>query len=159
MCSCSKVIPLPGSVNFEPERYINSDFNMNSDGYEIAGNVKVFSYEDIVFSFTYPEGLSYLTLRVSSDGYFADIGGSQDEIAPEDLPDNAPVKLFAEGLRAFLFQQNEFTENQNGTYSCGREILGETVKATFTAEGKITQIVCGNIIISLNMAEGTESVG
>lgn len=144
---------------FEPERYINTGFSMNTGDYEIEGNVMVSSYEDIIFTFTYPEALSYMTLRVSSEGYFADIGGSEDELSPEELPDNAPVKLFAESLKAVLFEKNEFTENKNGEYLTERVILGKTVTATFTAEDKIKEIACGEMIINFEVSKNTASVG
>lgn len=154
MCSCAKT-----AQRFEPERYIDAGFILLNDGYEIRGTVKVFSYEDIIFSFSYPESLSYLTLRVSSEGYFADIGGSEDEILPDALPDNAPIKLFAESIKAFLFEQNEFNKNENGEYLTEREILGSSVNAAFASDGKIKEITCDKINISFSFSEKTGSVG
>ncbi|MBQ7637297.1 MAG: hypothetical protein IJS90_00160 [Clostridia bacterium] len=148
LCSCSK------AAGFEPERYIDAAFTIDADGFEISGNVKVNSYEDITFTFTSPEGLTHMTLKVTKDSYLADIGGVRDELSPGMLPDNAPIKLFAESLKTFLFENNEFEKTGKEEYCVSSEILGETVTAAFDAEGLLKTIRGENTSITIKTAVG-----
>jgi len=149
LCSCSD-----SSVRFEPERFVDAGFTLNTGDYEIRGNVKALSYEDITFTFTYPEGLSYLTLKVTSEGYFTDVGGAKDEMLPDELPDNAPIKLFAQSIKTFLFEQNEYVKDDDGSVFTERLIFGETVKAVFDESGYIREISGENTVITFEAENG-----
>ena len=137
---------------FTPQRYFTAPFTLAHGDYIIKGQLTCNSYEDIRLTFTFPEGLTYLTLQVSSDGFTADIAGVTDEIPADMLPGGAPVRLLTDAVRDTVFTQHTFTAD-GGYYVTVAAVCGSTAVCRFGADGSIYKITCDAINAEITFTE------
>jgi hypothetical protein len=137
---------------FVPQRYFTAPFTLAHGDYIIKGQIVCNSYEDIRLTFTYPEGLTYLTLQVSSDGFAADIAGITDEIPAGMLPGGAPVRLLTDAVRDTVFTQHTFTAD-GGYYVTVADVCGSTALCRFGADGSLYSITCDTMNAEITFSE------
>ena len=137
---------------FMPQRYFSAPFTLAHGDYIIRGRIVCKSYEDIRLTFTYPEALTYLTLRAASDGFAADIAGLTDEIPADTLPGGAPVRLLTDAVRDTVFTQHTFTAD--GTYYVTEsDVCGSTAVCRFGTDGSIYKITCDAMNAEITFSE------
>ena len=137
---------------FTPQRYFTAPFTLAHGDYIIKGQITCNSYEDIRLTFTFPEGLTHLTLQADSDGLAADIAGITDEIPAGMLPGGAPVRLLTDAVRDTVFTQHIFTAD-GGYYVTEADVCGGTAVCRFGADGGLYKITCDEMNAEITFSE------
>ena len=134
-CACGKA-----AEPFEPIRSFEAAFELKSGEIPIAGTLRVYAYDDMRISFTSPEALVSCTLLLTPEGCRMEVGELQDETAYWELPEDAPVKLLGEALRASVFEKQSFTQDKNGNYAVRLSLSGGEADVAFAPDGTLLSI-------------------
>ena len=125
---------------FAPVRDFAAAFRLDGGEIPIAGTLRVYAYDDMRMTFTSPEALTPCTLVLTPDGCKMDVGGMSDETAAWELPEDAPVLLIGEALRAAIFTKQSFTQDKNGDYAVRLSLSGGGAAVTFSPDGLLREI-------------------
>ena len=105
----------------------------------LTGDMRIFAYNDIRFTFSAPEGLTFFTCTADETGLSTTVDGRADRIDYETLPDDAPMKLLPAALRKAVFENVPFTRTDGG-YETAAAVCGTTCFVAFDEAGLLTAI-------------------
>ena len=124
---------------FSPARATERAFTLTVGERTLTGAVRILAYNDIRFSFTAPEGLTYFSCTADETGLSTAVDGRADRIDYETLPDDAPMKLLPAALRKAVFENVPFTKTDGG-YETAVEVCGGSVTVAFDEAGLPTAV-------------------
>lgn len=142
-CGCGR------RAHFLPAQRLSADFTLTRGEYTVMGHAVCAAEKDVTFTFTAPEGLRYLTVRVAGDEITAEVYGVRDNIPAAALPAAAPLLITARALSDALFCELTYTRLADGTYTA------ETPAAAcrFSPDGALTELTFAEQNIRVTFSE------
>lgn len=122
---------------FSPARATGRAFTLTVGERTLTGELTILAYNDIRFTFSAPEGLTFFSCTADETGLATTVDGRADRIDYETLPDDAPMKLLPAALRKAVFENVPFTKT-DGRYETAAAVCGTTCFVAFDEAGLLT---------------------